>query len=346
MITNRAFVILQSFPEPRSTTNPYLVMLRDSLSRTAGVEVRTFSWRAALLGRYDVFHVHWPEILVAGHSPLKALVRQALTAALLVKLKLTRTPLVRTAHNLELPEGISRWEKYLLHLIERQTALRIRLNSSTVIPDGVAAVTIPHGHYREWFASYQKSECVPRRLAYFGLIRRYKRVDRLLSAFRTIEARDVTLRVGGKPSTEELARALTEIAGGDERIQLTLKFLPDAELVDIVSAAELVVLPYREMHNSGGVLTSLSLDRPVLVPSNEVTERLAVEVGDGWVWRYDGELTPEVLLDTLERVRFSTRSERPDLSGREWADAGAAHLAAYRRAREIVRGTSARTPGK
>jgi hypothetical protein len=156
----------------------------------------------------------------------------------------------------------------------------------------------------------------------------------------------VTLRVGGKPSTEELARALTEIAGGDERIQLTLKFLPDAELVDIVSAAELVVLPYREMHNSGGVLTSLSLDRPVLVPSNEVTERLAVEVGDGWVWRYDGELTPEVLLDTLERVRFSTRSERPDLSGREWADAGAAHLAAYRRAREIVRGTSARTPGK
>jgi hypothetical protein len=147
----------------------------------------------------------------------------------------------------------------------------------------------------------------------------------------------VTLRIGGKPSTDELARQLTELADGDDRIELTLRFLADAELVDIVCSAELVVLPYREMHNSGGVLTSLSLDRPVLVPSNEVTERLAVEVGDGWVWRYDGELTPELMLDTLERVQRGDRSERPDLSRREWDDAGRAHLAAYRRAREIAR---------
>ncbi|MDQ1576671.1 MAG: beta,4-mannosyltransferase [Microbacteriaceae bacterium] len=321
-------------------------MLRDSLSNLPGVEVRTFSWRNALLRRYDVLHVHWPEILVAGHSPLKALVRQAFTVALLIKLRLTRTPIVRTVHNLGLPQGISRRERYLLVQIERQTALRIRLNSSTVIERDRAAVTIPHGHYREWFAKYRKTESVPRRIAYFGLIRRYKGVDRLLSAFRSTEAKDVTLRIGGKPSTEKLARHLTELAAGDDRIELTLRFLADAELVDIVSAAELVLLPYREMHNSGGVLTALSLDRPVLVPSNEVTERLAEEVGDGWVWRYDGDLTPELLLDTLERVRSGGRTERPDLSGREWADAGEAHLAAYRRAREIVRGTTARTPGR
>jgi glycosyltransferase involved in cell wall biosynthesis len=312
-------------------------MLRDSIARTAGVEVRTFSWRNALLRRYDVFHVHWPEILVAGHSPLKALVRQALTVTLLIKLRLTKTPLVRTVHNLEIPQGISRREKLLLGLVERQTTLRIRLNTSTAIPDGRAVVTILHGHYRDWFATYRKPEQVPRRLAYFGLIRRYKGVDRLLSAFRSTAAADVTLRIGGKPSTEELARQLTELADGDDRIELTLEFLADAELVDIVSSAELVVLPYREMHNSGGVLTSLSLDRPVLVPSNEVTERLAMEVGDGWVWRYDGDLTPELLLDTLERVQRGDRSERPDLSAREWADAGRAHLAAYRRAREIAR---------
>ncbi|MDQ1584396.1 MAG: beta,4-mannosyltransferase [Microbacteriaceae bacterium] len=312
-------------------------MLRDSLASTPGVEVRTFSWRNALLRRYDVFHVHWPEILVAGHGPLKALVRQALTAILLIKLRMTRTPIVRTVHNVELPQGISRREKFLLRLVERNTTLRIRLNTSTVVPAGGSAVTIPHGHYRDWFASYPKAERIPRRLAYFGLIRRYKGVDRLLSAFRSTTDREVTLRVGGKPSSGELARHLLELAGSDDRIELTLEFLADAELVDLVSSAELVVLPYREMHNSGGVLTSLSLDRPVLVPSNEVTERLAVEVGDGWVWRYDGDLTPELLLDTLEKVRTGVRSERPDLSEREWADAGRAHLQAYRRAQEIAR---------
>jgi beta-1,4-mannosyltransferase len=75
-------VVQQSFPRPRPTTNPYLVMLRDAVAAVPGVEVRTFTWRGALLDRYDVFHVHWPEILVSGHSPLKALVRQGLTVLL------------------------------------------------------------------------------------------------------------------------------------------------------------------------------------------------------------------------------------------------------------------------
>ena len=55
-----AFVVQQSFPTPRPTTNPYLVMLRDAVDAVPGVTVRTFSWRAALTRRADVFHVHWP----------------------------------------------------------------------------------------------------------------------------------------------------------------------------------------------------------------------------------------------------------------------------------------------
>lgn len=62
-------VVLQSFRTPRPTTNPYIVMLGETLRTTPGVVLLNFSWRRALFGRFDVFHVHWPEILVTDCPP-------------------------------------------------------------------------------------------------------------------------------------------------------------------------------------------------------------------------------------------------------------------------------------
>jgi beta-1,4-mannosyltransferase len=337
--SRRPFIVQQSFPTPRPTTNPYLVMLAESIARQPGVAVRTFSWRSALLRPYDVLHVHWPEILVSGHSPLKQLVRQGLTLALLARLAATRTPLVRTLHNLELPDGISRRERGLLRLVERRTTLWIHLNEDTPERPDRPHETILHGHYRDWFARHPRPAAVPGRIGYFGLIRRYKGVDRLLRAFRDMPA-DASLHVGGRPSTPELARTLEELAAGDDRVVLDLRFLDDAEVVDIVRSAELVVLPYREMHNSGGALTTLSLDRPVLLPANRVNARLAEEVGAAWVQQYEGELTAERIASAVQAVRGVPAGARPDLGAREWPEAGARHVAAYRRAVEILAGRS------
>ncbi|WP_431219018.1 glycosyltransferase [Leifsonia xyli] len=327
-------VVQQSFPDPRPTTNPYIVMLRDALSSTPGLEVRTFSWRRALLGRYDVFHAHWPEILVSGQSPLKALVRQGLTVLLILKLQFTRTPIVRTAHNLHLPEGISRRERGILRWFDRRTTLRIRLNPTTPFPPGTAYETILHGDYREWFGRYPRPERERGRLGYFGLIRRYKGVEQLLEVFSRVPGDDLRLTVAGKPSSDELAATVRELAAGDPRVEVRLAFLPDAELADLVGRSELIVLPYRDMHNSGGVLTALSLDRPVLVPDNETTAALAEEVGPDWVRRY-AELTPEVLREAADRA--AGIEGHPDLSARSWSDTGPQHEAAYRRAIGLVR---------
>ncbi len=152
--------VQQSFPDPRPTTNPYIVMLRDALAATPGVEVRTFTWRRALRADYDVFHVHWPEILVDGASPAKAFVRQALFAVLVLRLRFARIPWVRTQHNLELPSGLSRRQRLLLRWADRWTTLRIALNADTAVPPGTAVVVVPHGHYRDWYAAYPRA---PRR---------------------------------------------------------------------------------------------------------------------------------------------------------------------------------------
>ena len=54
--------VLESFKPPRKTTNPYIVMLYSALQKAC--DIHAFSWREALRGDYDVFHVHWPEVLL------------------------------------------------------------------------------------------------------------------------------------------------------------------------------------------------------------------------------------------------------------------------------------------
>ena len=333
------FVVLQSYPEPRPTTNPYIVMLGRSLTALPDVEVLTFTWKRALTGRYDAFHVHWPETRLSGRTAPRRLAQQVLFALLLARLRLTRTPIVRTAHNLRLPDGISRRERALLNLTDRWTTLRIRLNPTTELPRGQAHVTIPLGHFTDWFAPYPATAAVPGRIAYFGLIRRYKGVEGLIRAFRGLSERHGEhLVVAGKPSNEKLRQSLVNAAEGDPDIELNLTFLSDDQLVSTVTAAELVVLPYREMHNSAGALTALSLGRPVLMPNNAVNELLASEFGPGWIFGYDGDLTPDDLRRVLaELADLEDGRPGPDLSARGWTQVGTQHLAAYRRAVQIVK---------
>lgn len=329
--------ILQSFPTPRPTTNPYLIMLADSLRAIPGVEVMNFSWHNALREDYDVFHVHWPEILVSGQSPAKKLARQSLFAALLARLGASRTPLVRTVHNIELPSGISRREVFLLGQADQRTTLRVVLNSLTPVAPDQPHELILHGHYRDWFAQFPRHEQVRGRVAYFGQIRGYKGVDRLITAFREIpESTGLSLSVAGRPSSEAIGTQTARLAAADSRVQLALGYQSDPDLVRWASQSELVVLPYREMHNSGGALAALSMDRPVLVPENQVNRLLAEEVGPGWVYCYDGEITAATIEATVDAVRADSRAERPDLSQRDWGVSGRKHVAAYERAIELA----------
>jgi glycosyltransferase involved in cell wall biosynthesis len=321
--------VLQSFPAPRATSvNPYTRLLAESLEGR-GIRIVHFSWSAALTARFDVFHVHWPEILVEGHSPLKQVAREVLTLLFVVRMRLLGRPIVRTMHNLGRPEGLSRVQNALIALIERQTAVVVTLNESTTVEAGTPVIHIPHGHYRGWFAGFDRATAIAGRGGYAGRIRRYKGVELLLDAFAGTRglADGLSLHVAGYPSTEQLANEVTNLAAADDRVELALGFISDAQLVDIVTSSTAALLPYRFMHNSAAAITALSLDRPVVVPRNEVNERLAIEVGPGWVRMFEGELSPGAVVAALTEPIPSTA---PNLGAREWPDAAAAHERAYR----------------
>lgn len=338
----KPLVVLQSFPTPRPTTNPYIVMLKDALDARPDVELHTFGWRTAFLRRPDVFHVHWPDLFVVGTSPGRAFGKQLAFLAMLVKFRLTRTAIVRTMHNLERTRATSAWQHWLMGVFDRWTALRITINDSTR-PPGPQQLIL-HGHFRDWYAGRAEPDSIPGRVAFVGLVRRYKNVVGLVEAFRELPDPGASLHVAGNPSSPELADAIAAAAAGDPRIRLELKFLDEDAFVSAVGQAQLVVLPYLEMHNSGVVLTAVSLDRPVLVPANEVNDKLARELGPGWINTYSGELSGAELEVALAASLHPRRA--PNLSGRDWTRTAALHVEAYRRAVGSVRGSGRGAPGE
>lgn len=333
-------VVLMSFPAPQRVNNPYTSLLLDALRDQPGITARTFSWRFALTGRYDVLHLHWPETLIERRRRHTTAVRQVCFALLLIRCVLLRTAVVRTVHNLELPQGLPRHQRALLRLAERVTTSRILINESTSDRTGSVVESIPHGHYRDWYRTDDEVLAVPGRLAFFGRIRRYKRADLLVRAFSALPREiEYSLRIAGRASSEDLADELRSLAGDDPRIDLQFEFLDDDDMVRLVREAELVVLPYPEMHNSGTVLAALSLDRPVLVCDNEANRLLADEVGPGWVLRYREDLSATDIAAALDEVRVPGRT-RPNLNRRDWAESGRRHARAYRYAVGSTRGRS------
>ncbi|HJV27126.1 MAG TPA: GDP-mannose--glycolipid 4-beta-D-mannosyltransferase [Aromatoleum sp.] len=324
----RPITVLQSVRPQTDNDNPYVKQVMTAVACHA--EVAFFSWRTALFGRYDVLHVHWPEFLLRAPERSRGL-QYALFLALILRTALLRRPVVRTLHNLAPHEGAGMLERLLLRLLDRRTRMWIRLNAVTA-QRPPQTMTILHGHYRDWFAAMDVPPPQPGRLLYFGLIRPYKGVEDLLDSFLALApalAPDAELRIVGRPSTDALREKVADACAADARVSALLDYVDDATLAQEIGRAELVVLPFREMLNSGSMLLALSLNRPVLVPRNAPNVALADEVGRDWVYLYDGELNAATLANALWRVRTTARAPTPNFSHREWADAGELHYLAY-----------------
>ena len=103
-----------------------------------------------------MFHAHWPESLIEQRGSLSTFGRRVTYTLLLLRWWVSGIPVVRTVHNLELPHGISWFDRRLLLATDRLTRARVVLNEFTPVPDGSTSVLIEHGHYRDWFAPYDR----------------------------------------------------------------------------------------------------------------------------------------------------------------------------------------------
>ena len=124
----------------------------------------------AIVGRYDVFHSHWPENLLRARGPFAKLVKVLLFLGFLATLSLRRKPVVQTVHNLKPHESVGAVDRFLLRRLQRRVTVHLLLNGDldVALPDASHTITIPHGHYREWYGSRERGVPRPGKVAFVG----------------------------------------------------------------------------------------------------------------------------------------------------------------------------------
>lgn len=213
--------------------------------------------------RPDVVHFQWLTVQQVDARLLR-LVRRAGGGV----------PLVLTAHDVLPREPRPGQLDAQRRLYERVDAVVVhsehgaqRLRGELAI-DPAKVHVIPHGAF-DHFVRAPAPRPLPPELAAvprerpvvlcFGLLRPYKGIDVLLEAWRGID--DAELWVVGLPKMD-LAPLR---AAAPPNVRFVSRFVADDEIPAFFSRADLVVLPYREIDQSGVLFTALAFGAPLLL---------------------------------------------------------------------------------
>jgi beta-1,4-mannosyltransferase len=301
----------------RSCTNPYVGLLQGSTG--PGVEVRWFSFKQALLGDFDVFHMHFPVYWASGRRPGR---RMMGGLALRLVFWLRGDRVVYTVHDLEPHLPLSPLRQWLFGLWAGGNA-RVYLTewskAAAHDPDGVV---IKHGSYRELFAGCPlPAKAAEPRLVHFGALRWYRGTEDLLDAFGQLPPdSDVSLHILGRPVHGSTVAASVAQCARQPRLKADLRLVSDEELWEGVGAATLAVLPYRWITNSGPAIFAVSAGTPVLMPDSELARELQSEFGAYWIRTYEPPLTGARLAAEVQDVFLHQSCETlPPMDGWDWA---------------------------
>ncbi|MGM0880092.1 MAG: glycosyltransferase family 4 protein [Bacillota bacterium] len=207
--------------------------------------------------------------------------------------------------------------------------------------------TIPHGHYINTIGERLTKEAARAKLKlqvsgpvllFFGQIKKVKGLEVLLEALSIVKQSQpsVKLLIAGKLWNNDFSVYEPIIAkhGLEENLILHIRYIP-VEWVDAYfQAADMVVLPYRKIYQSGVLLQSMSYGRPVVVSDIEGMTEVVTNGKTGYVFK---EGSPQHLADKLiEALSDKTEMENMGQHGFEsiqsrhdWSEIGRTTANAY-----------------
>jgi len=183
---------------------------------------------------------------------------------------------------------------------------------------------VPHGNYTPFInVQYDKEKSkeqlgIPnnrRILLFFGMIKKVKGLEILLSALKGVIKRnpDVLLVIAGKPWENDFSnyQKIIDKNNLSEYILLHTKFIDQEDVEHYYCASDLVVLPYKKNYQSGVLMMTLSYERPALVSDLPPLKEIISDNENGFLFktenvsdltsRINSILSDEVL---MEKVRI------------------------------------------
>jgi glycosyltransferase involved in cell wall biosynthesis len=276
--------------------------------------------------RADLVHYMW--------LPIPALDRHLLPA---------KRPRVYTMH-WRLPETGTRIARTLTRLLAEMDAVVVhsrhgarRLEAEFGVPPERLRV-IPHGAF-DYLTRQEDETPLPAELSEvrrpvilaFGLVRPYKGTDVLLEAFRQVEGAELWVVGMPRMPMDEL-RELARRAPGT--VRFVDRFVTDPEIPAFMRRADVVVLPYRNIEQSGVLYTGIAFGRPLVLSAvggfSEVAEQKAARLVPP---EDPGALAltlNELLADRSARDELADAATRAAATTYSWERIGERTMALYR----------------
>ena len=289
-------IVVGSFPYYPSY-NPYQSLITGAIE-SAGLKVvrippeKWFPLDKAFATDCDILHLDWPHDWYGGKNAItRFLKRWMYLRALRQKKKLIgNTKLVWTAHNLVAHDsGESDDEHQMIQALINQCdgimvmseASRNLLQKIYQLPKNTLVETIYHGHYIDCYPNEITPADARNRLGIpegdqvflsVGTIRPYKGHLKLIENFGEIAKPNQRLIIAGISRNKDYLTLIqtkveSQMAKSGCKIDTHLDLVPDQELQVFFNAADICVLPFENVLNSGSLLMAMSFGIPVLAPS-------------------------------------------------------------------------------
>ncbi len=281
-----------TFPD-YSRANPYTEMLYSRLLAKgipcSYLDLRTEAGLRALprLAPGTILHMQWEHAVLDGASdPAAARASAARFEAALHDFGRRGGRTIWTVHNQRpheerFPDAV---DALMGVLAARADRVHVMCDHTVGVVPGLAdrtpetIATIPHGSYSGWYPPPVSGPVARARLglpddvlvlACLGIIRPYKGIDRMLAHLDAIEhaaGRAVKFLVAGEVMEWAGSADLVGRLEADARVHFIRGFVPSSDLPYMYGSADIAVLPYRRILNSGALLAALSYGVPVVAP--------------------------------------------------------------------------------
>ena len=195
---------------------------------------------------------------------------------------------------------------------------------------------IPHGSF-DYLTRLPDERPLPAELAevrgpvvlFFGLMRPYKGIDVLLEAFRGVEGAELWVVGMPRMDVETLRRA------APRDVRFVPRFVTDPEIPAYFRRADVVVLPYREIDQSGVLYTALAFGKPMILSAVGGFVELAEEHGAARLVPPGepdalGAAIGELLRDEPARRELAAAAARAAAGPYSWDRAAERTMALYR----------------
>lgn len=308
---------------PFFKNNPYQVSLSDCLA-DKGVDIdlssnNTLEELSELCVDKDILHIHWTHPYFVGETFGASMWLAVRFFYLILRAKLSGTKLVWTIHNLGRHEKKFQMFEMYMHMLLARIADALIVHSDYAKKKVINMFkldriekkirVIPHGHYIDSYVNDMSSKearselgvSLSKKIVLFcGLIRSYKGIPELITAFDKISDGSQLLILAGRPYDEQVNAEINNLVSGRTDVLLFPSFVPSEKMQIYMNSADVVVFPFRDIFTSGSVLLAMSFAKAIVVPRLESLRELLTS---GGVASYDPE-KDDGLATTLKKVLY------------------------------------------